>query len=823
MKKWQAILVALVALGMLLLPSVAWAADEYRTFFGLDPRTTIWVVAELHLMFAAFVLGVPIFAVVVEVVGVRSGDRRYDRLAHEFVKLLSAAFATTAALGGLMAFVLMGLYPTVSQHLSGVFAPSYYVYGLLFLAEAFCLYFYYYSWNRLKSTAPRRPRFAKVAWWVFAAICAGWGGLFVFGGPDLEGAHHAGEARAERVERLAEGLGPWLEAGLRDEEDLPTFLAVPVQQMVDYEASIAPHDVDGANAAGAELLELALSIADEKGMNSEAAAPRLGEATEVLAADARAEAGVAAAGLSADHWTLLLWIGLAGLLVAGVASRWTNNKAFHIYFGVMLNLIGTSLLLIANSWATYMMSPTGVHEVSGEFVGTVWQAVANPLWHPVNLHRLLANVVLGGFVAGAYAAVRFMHAKTDEERAHYDWMGYVGNFVGMCAMIPLPFAGYYLGREVYSYSPIMGNNMMGGAFSWTFILQALLIGILFFGANYYLWVGMQRIEGSERYRKFIPWNTLILVVSFAIWLTPHNLPLSGAERALMAGESFHPVLKYFGLMPAKNAVVNFIIVSTFFSFLMYRRSNLGTAPPFSSSGLGGKIVLGGVLVAVLGVLGAYGATIVGLDPADLSVAPENRWIFLGVAGALAVEALLAVVATILTFRDRGKLGQSLYFGSTVTLVTFFLGVWGFVAMTDASQFLRNVAVSQVLMVLTCLVLNTTIDVLIFRGAETVGRIKWGHIPLRSQFALILICTAVVMLMGLMGYIRSGLREDWHVYGVLRDTSNWAFTPTQAQMALTVGCITAIFFSLVAFVFWLANLGDGDHETAEDESVEAEAA
>ena len=51
--------------------------------------------------------------------------------------------------------------------------------------------------------------------------------------------------------------------------------------------------------------------------------------------------------------------------------------------------------------------------------------------------------------------------------------------------------------EVYSASPVMGNNMMGGAFSWTFIIQAVLIGILFVGGNYYLWAGMGRIAGGE--------------------------------------------------------------------------------------------------------------------------------------------------------------------------------------------------------------------------------------------------------------------------------------------------------------------------------------
>ena len=62
--------------------------ENVRTFFGLSPRSTIWFVAQLHLLFAAFVLGVPIFAVIVEFIGWRTGDKRYDSLAHEFTKLL---------------------------------------------------------------------------------------------------------------------------------------------------------------------------------------------------------------------------------------------------------------------------------------------------------------------------------------------------------------------------------------------------------------------------------------------------------------------------------------------------------------------------------------------------------------------------------------------------------------------------------------------------------------------------------------------------------------------------------------------------------------
>ncbi len=47
----------------------------------------------------------------------------------------------------------------------------------------------------------------------------------------------------------------------------------------------------------------------------------------------------------------------------------------------------------------------------------------------------------------------------------------------------------------------MGTTLMGGAFSWLFIIQAVLIGVLFISANYYMWLGLGRIPGGHRYYK----------------------------------------------------------------------------------------------------------------------------------------------------------------------------------------------------------------------------------------------------------------------------------------------------------------------------------
>ncbi|HLE28540.1 MAG TPA: cytochrome ubiquinol oxidase subunit I [Anaerolineales bacterium] len=655
LRPYLAIGLALAALLVLAGPVIAQdgGPPDYRQYFSLDSRLVVWVVAQLHLLFAAFVLGVPIFASVTEYVGYRTGEKRYDKLAHDFTKLLAASFSTTASFGGLLAFSLFALYPSFMSHLSDIFSPTYAWYGLLFFAEAFTMYFYLYAWDRLTG----------------------------------------------------------------------------------------------------------------------------------------------------------------------------DKKKWHLWTGVLLNVFGVMIMLIANSWVTYMMSPPlaevsaetgevvgrGLNPLTLEWTGTLWQAINNPLWTPLNIHRFIGNVAFGGFVVGAYAAVRFLNAKTAEARAYFDWMGYIGNFIGVAALIPMPFAGYYMGREVYSYSAVMGNNMMGGAFSWTFILQAILIGALFIGANFYLWSGMSRIPGAERYGKYIKWLDVILIICFAIWLTPHNLPLSPTEQAEIGGQ-FHPTLKFLGLMAAKNAVINFIIIATYLSFLLYRRGNKGARAPFSRQGAGSRVVLlvGFGIVAL--VLGGYAYSLFTLDPGALDLDAAKRVYFLLPAILLTAEVVAGAVAVGLTFANRGVAGQVVYLAVTVINSVFLLGPYGFVVMTQANPFLRNIAVAQWLITMSALVFVTALDIVLLRGAEEIGAIRWGLMTERSQYALILLVVGAVMLMSLMGFIRSGLREDWHVFGALRDTSESAATPTMAYMARVIAAIVAAFIALVAFVFWLAGLGEkGDVE------------
>src|SRR3989454_10345359 len=104
---------ALALLGSALPVDAQDAAREpaYRAFPVLGSRLAVWAVAQLHLNFAAFILGCPIFAVIIEIIGWRTRDQRYDWLAPEFVKLTFAAFSTTAMLGAPLLLLFLRYSP----------------------------------------------------------------------------------------------------------------------------------------------------------------------------------------------------------------------------------------------------------------------------------------------------------------------------------------------------------------------------------------------------------------------------------------------------------------------------------------------------------------------------------------------------------------------------------------------------------------------------------------------------------------------------------------------------------------------------------------
>ena len=586
---------------------------EYRPFPKIGSRNAAWIAAQLHLLFGSFILGVPMFAVIIEFIGWKTKDMRYDRMAQEFIKLCMGAFSTTALLGGVLVFILIWCYPKVMSKLSGIFGPTMIFYVVLFFGETFTLYLYSYGWDKMQGR--------HKGWHLFLGVL-----LNVFG----------------------------------------TAIMFVSNAWLSYQTS--PATQYGVLSEGRRKSWIAERLAADPALTPESA-------------------------------------------MEGVNS--------------------------------HTMVPLH-NETTGEFMGTVWDAVNNFTWMPVNIHRLVGNIAFGGSIVAAYAAFRFLVAKTKEDKAHYDWMGYTGNFIALCGLIPLPFLGYWLGREIYMFNNTMGINMMGSLFSWLFIIQAVMIGVLFIGANYYLWSGMGRIDGAEIYARYRPYMITIIVICVAIWMTPRTLSkISSASELSAMGGANHPHLGLFGLMTAKNTAVNIIILTTFLSFLFYRRS--------------GKT-------------------------------PTASW---KKVGNIAIS--------------------SIFFLATISIVV--IGIVGFTVPTDLR--VNVLTPYQVLVALAVMAVVTVIDILMYRRATTSGTIQWGEMTDRSQYVLILIAITFTSLMGLMGYARSGLREAWHIFGVMQDTSVDAFTPMLSEAVNMVAIIMVAFFALVGFIFWLGLWGEKKKQAAAD--------
>src|SRR2546426_8862609 len=306
-------------------------------------------------------------------------------------------------------------------------------------------------------------------------------------------------------------------------------------------------------------------------------------------------------------------------------------KWIHLSMSVVLNVIGTTLMFLANSWIGFMMSPAGVGE-QGRFLGNIWHSIHTALWNPLNVHRLLGNMAFGGGVVAAYAAYRFLASKTDEERAHYDWMGYIAMAIGVAFLIPLPFAGYWLMREVYAYRQQMGITLMGGLLAWLFIIQATMIGILFLSSNYYLWQAMGRMRGAEKYQRYIKYLVFVLCIGFLVFITPHTIVMTPAELKAMGGQQ-HPVLGNYGVMSAKNGGINVIITTTVLSFIMYQRGNkipVVKWAPLGNAFLFGLFTMAFVNIIWLAIYGYYIPANVRVGLSVPQVASTLSCLFIGV-------------------------------------------------------------------------------------------------------------------------------------------------------------------------------------------------
>ena len=380
--------------------------------FGLSNRNLIWVVAQLHILFASFILGVPLYTVIAECLYWKTRDERYERLAYEVTKVFVMCYSFTALTGGFFALCLIVYYPTFTTWFFRGFNDLItFWYPMLFLIETGFMYLYYYTWDPLNKA---------------------------------------------------------------------------------------------------------------------------------------------------------------------------NRKGLHILIGILLNIAGISLLFVMDGPAAMMTTPPKI-EGSIKEIATFgeWAWFNNYSWMPLNYHRLVGNLTFGGYLVGVISAIMYIFAKNDEERAYYDWQGYTGNTLGVGFLLPLPLMGYYLSRELYAYDPNIGMYIMSDRLSMYMEVQAVLVGFLFIGSSYYIYVSMQRIQGDPKYLRWVKINFAIMLVCAALWFCPRHVfatmvPEPGMIPEGMEKSEYMDIMElsgdlaFMGVMGIKNKAAFGLVFVTFVNFVLYR-------------------------------------------------------------------------------------------------------------------------------------------------------------------------------------------------------------------------------------------------------------
>jgi len=440
----------------------------------IGSRGALWLVSELHLFLAAFILGAPIFIVVCEYLGHRSGDYRYERLAKEMMRVTAIAYSFTAITGGIFAFILWTSYQSFSQFLFEKFGPAWMIYIGLIVLEVILMYVYYYSWE-----------------------------------------------------------------------------------------------------------------------------------------------------------------------------PWKDRKMLHIGVGVALNVVGTVVMFIINGIGAYMLTPT-------EEALNWWQMLNNDSWSGLNLHRFIANITFGGFIAGLFGAFMFLFSRSEKEKAFYDWMAYIGTLIGVGSLMTLPLAGYIYAKELFLYSATISTFQMADRLAPFFVMQGFLITFIFTGVIFYIWTSIRRIEGAERFHRYRTPIFTAVVLFGTLWITPANmLPdmVTDPEAlGIPVGAVIIPErMAALSLMMPKALAVTGILIVTFLTYMIYLRAlktgriTWGSIAPQAQYSL---IAVGALIIYLMGLMGAIRE----LSRDDWHVAMQIRdmspywWV-----PPLAHTATMTAIATILFF------------------------------------------------------------------------------------------------------------------------------------------------------------------------------
>jgi hypothetical protein len=139
----------------------------------------------------------------------------------------------------------------------------------------------------------------------------------------------------------------------------------------------------------------------------------------------------------------------------------------------------------------------------------------------------------------------------------------------------------------------------------------------------------------------------------------------------------------------------------------------------------------------------------------------------------------------------------------------WLGIYGFYIPSNIRV---GLSVPMAATNLSLALFGSLLTVFRLYGAKKTNTVSWGNLSVGGYFTLLIMAMTVTWIIGLGGYIRSSVRQFWHITEIIRDTSPWAFTHPIGFAANVIAFNALLFWFGMVFIFWLVKPSQASQST-----------
>jgi cytochrome d ubiquinol oxidase subunit I len=215
-----------------------------------------------------------------------------------------------------------------------------------------------------------------------------------------------------------------------------------------------------------------------------------------------------------------------------------NFKGVHMAIGGLLAIASFLQVYSIDVIASYMLTPTNPQNPI--------RVALNPTSYPLTVHRTVGNLAYIGFAFAGFCAIRYLRAKTAEDKRFYDWAGSFGLLWGVSMTLLQPVVGYSYAKEIQLHSYASWYKMMYGSLSPVFLWQITLLGIMFLTASFYFARRLRtdRARGAGMLKGLsvaMVLTTLLAAQPYALGFSFETVAAAGLNRPFWEGGLINPL------------------------------------------------------------------------------------------------------------------------------------------------------------------------------------------------------------------------------------------------------------------------------------------